>query len=101
MTYRSPVCRGSYVLGTACGRCERCAEERAKIDTSEEDPAWYVEWRGDLSTRHMIVFGRRGDGAPVLGGTKEVWASRQPKIVRLSMAQKQLSLQALIEMFRG
>ena len=24
------VCRGSYALGTACGRCERCAWERAQ-----------------------------------------------------------------------
>lgn len=28
--YLDPVCRGSYVLGTHCGRCERCEEERLK-----------------------------------------------------------------------
>ena len=28
MTYKNPVCRGSFMLGTACGRCERCNEIR-------------------------------------------------------------------------
>lgn len=30
-TYESDVCRGSYALGTACGHCERCADERARV----------------------------------------------------------------------
>ena len=30
--YKNAVCGGSYALGTACGRCERCADERAKLD---------------------------------------------------------------------
>jgi hypothetical protein len=29
--YRGVVCKGSYALGTACGRCERCEEERARL----------------------------------------------------------------------
>ena len=33
--YKRPVCRGGFSLNTACGRCERCDEERAKI--REED----------------------------------------------------------------
>lgn len=32
--YKNPTCRGSYALGTACGHCERCAEERPnKVNT--------------------------------------------------------------------
>lgn len=30
--YPAPAtCRGSILLGTACGRCSRCDEERAKL----------------------------------------------------------------------
>ncbi|HXU78627.1 MAG TPA: hypothetical protein VN794_18770 [Methylomirabilota bacterium] len=28
--YLKPVCRGSYALGSACGRCERCEDARAE-----------------------------------------------------------------------
>jgi hypothetical protein len=33
--YKRAVCRGSYALGTACGRCERCEEERARLRGGE------------------------------------------------------------------
>lgn len=29
--YTRPVCRGSLALGAACGLCERCVEEKAKL----------------------------------------------------------------------
>jgi hypothetical protein len=31
--YQNATCRGSYALGTACGHCERCADERARLDS--------------------------------------------------------------------
>lgn len=38
MTYKNPVCRGSYVLGSACGRCERCEDERRRLAVSATGP---------------------------------------------------------------
>ena len=37
--YKNPVCRGSYMLGTACGRCERCIEENpvSKIEALKSE----------------------------------------------------------------
>lgn len=29
--YKIPVCRGSFALNTACGRCERCHDEAIRI----------------------------------------------------------------------
>lgn len=31
MAFKGATCRGSYILGTECGRCERCDAERSKI----------------------------------------------------------------------
>lgn len=41
-TFTKPTCRGSYVLGTACGHCEKCEWERAHLnDPRPREPGWY------------------------------------------------------------
>jgi len=30
-TYQGVICRGCYALGTACGRCEKCEDERKQF----------------------------------------------------------------------
>lgn len=47
MIYNTPVCRGSYRLGTACGKCERCKDNRPK---TKPDSA------GKLASRRDDVF---------------------------------------------
>lgn len=45
MKYKNPVCRGSYALGTACGVCERCLENRPAMP--DPTPPQYVCVRFD------------------------------------------------------
>lgn len=44
--YKHPVCRGSMVLGTGCGKCERCEEYKKQVGLKE---AWNTfDLRTDL-----------------------------------------------------
>lgn len=42
--YKNPICRGSIMLGTACGHCERCEDERLAIQKAKmtEEPATHL-----------------------------------------------------------
>lgn len=35
--YNTPVCRGSWGLGTACGKCERCKDTRPMTKPDSAD----------------------------------------------------------------
>lgn len=52
--YAKPTCRGSYFLGTACGKCERCEDERnapARLRRIERDLRSMIE---DLAYDHSV-----------------------------------------------
>jgi hypothetical protein len=59
--YSGSVCRGSIVLGTACGNCERCMQDRLRlISTGVID---------DLDVAFMAIFDWIKDGAESSVGT--------------------------------
>ncbi len=40
MDYKNPVCRGSFLLGTACGECERCRDEMKRFCFTENSTVY-------------------------------------------------------------
>lgn len=39
-TFQRATCRGSIILNSACGLCERCAWERAALDQALKADNW-------------------------------------------------------------
>ncbi len=37
VTYKNPVCRGSWAFGNNCGKCERCIETKPKIEPHAQE----------------------------------------------------------------
>ena len=37
-TFKGATCKGSYVLGSACGHCERCEWERREMNVTNAKP---------------------------------------------------------------
>ena len=58
--YKNPTCRGAYSLGTACGHCERCADDPMNPENikytppSEAEKIWVIG----------IDYGTEGKQAP-------------------------------------
>lgn len=60
-------CKGSYVLGTACGLCKRCEVERESRATRLAGDEWNtIDSAPTDSTDVLLYIGRKGQ-PPVVG----------------------------------